>query len=324
MLSCPIRRKFRRGLFLLLSFFLSGCIVIPIPRDAHPPETRQNIKPEGPSPIVPGQTTKDEVFLILGEPDEASEDGSRVAYYWLKTKATVFLVAFNFFGVADWNKQYVFNITFDEKNVVLETTVQALEALPGLGYPAGPGRVHQRSPYLIERYSFLPDKGKFEILPKGTQIKVGQFTSSIPGQSKLVCAPWELVKTPGDEPFSTYIRNAFIMELKQVEGFSDRANVSISAILDKVDYVTSETFDPAAGTTGGMVVERYLVLAMTVSSSNGKTTAVREKYKIPMSPILSGSDCQDLAKGFLPAVQNLIGHLIRSPEFSALIGRENK
>lgn len=37
-----------------------------------------------------------------------------------------------------------------------------------------------------------------------------------------------------------------------------------------------------------------------------------------MSPILKGETCEDLARAFRPAVQNLIGNLIRSADFPIL------
>jgi hypothetical protein len=81
--------------------------------------------------------------------------------------------------------------------------------------------------------------------------------------------------------------------------------VTLSGNLDRIEYNTTE--------------KKYLSLMITVNSSNGKFLTVREKYKIPESHILSLHNCQELAKAFLPAVQNLISNLIQSPEFATLI-----
>ena len=125
--------------------------------------------------------------------------------------------------------------------------------------------------------------------------------------------------TPGDEAFPTYIRNALIMELNQAGAFSAQANITLTSNLDKEEYAHSDTFVSSSVTTGAMRGERYLVLVMTVKSSNGKSLTVRENYELPASPFLKGERCKDLARAFKPAVHNLIGNLFRSPEFPVLI-----
>jgi hypothetical protein len=292
---------------MLLSYSLSGCVIIPIPRDSSPTDTRQNIAPGIVSPIIPGQTTKEEVFLTLGEPDEVSEDGSRLAYHWFKTKGTIILLAFMFIGGADFDKEYVFNITFNENNLVMETAVH------DLGYTAYTGKEHLK--FRIDRYQvFLDDNPDYKKLLKDHQINVGFFTSSNPGHCELGCDPMEMAKTAGNEAFSQYIRTAFITELKQVQAYSPLADITFTANFDKVEY-------PCGGApfiNKALGIEKYLVLTMTFVSSNGKSLMVQEKYKIPQSPIFD-RPAQRLARAFRPAVQNLIGNLIRSPEFPALI-----
>jgi hypothetical protein len=308
------------GPIFLLFFVCNACVIVPVPWDSYLDETRQHITPVVLNSIIPGQTTKEEVFLILGEPDKASEDGSRLAYSWIKTKAKVLILAGGGYsgvaGIADINKQFIFSVTFDERNVVLEKGVHEryLRRSPEEEYPEG--RLWIR---VINRYDVQIDNKDFKGIINGKKINIGQFTSSNPGKSDLECPPLVFVKTPGDEAFSMYIRKAIISELNQVRAFSPQADVTITANLDSIEYVHSSTFDEKFENTGAMVTERYLVLVMTVISSNGRSLVIQEKYKIPMTPILKGETCQDLSQVFMPTVQRLIGNLIRSPEFPAMI-----
>ena len=271
MSSNPSEKSYLRrlGWFPLLSFTLSGCVVIPIPRDSHPTGTRQSIAQEIVLTIIAGQTTKEEVLLTLGEPDEASEDGSRLAYHWFKTKGTIIVIGFMFIGGGDLDKEYVFNITFDENNLVMETAVR------DLGYTGYTGREHRK--IRIDRYQVsLDDNPNYKKLLKENQINVGVFTSSNPGQCELGCDPLEMAKTPGNEAFSQYIRTALITELNQAKAFSPLADITLTANLDKLEY----TCDFLSIITEAMGKERYLVLTMTFGSSNGKSLKVQGKYKI--------------------------------------------
>ena len=298
----------RLGWLLLLSFTLSGCVMIPIPRDSNPPGTRQNITPEIVSPIIPGQTTKAEVLLALGEPDETSEDGSRWAYHWFKRKGTfIWINIGGGFGAFDLDKEYVFNITFDEKNLVLETAVH------DLGYTGYTGREHRK--IRIDRYQVsLNESANYKEILKEKQINVGVFTSANPGLCELGCDPFEMAKTPANEAFSQYIRTALITELNQAQAFSPSADITLTANLDQLEY----TCDFLSLITEAMGKERYLVLTMTFGSSNGKSLTVQGKHKI-LKGSIHDSQAKRLARVFRPAVQNLVDNLFRSPEFPALI-----
>jgi hypothetical protein len=294
--------------FLLLAFTLSGCVMIPIPRDSNPPGTRQNITPEIVSPIIPGQTTKEEVLMALGEPDEASEDGSRWAYHWFKRKLTIIGGGFGGVGAIDFDKQYVFNITFDENNLVME------KAVHDLGYTGYTGIEHRK--IRIDRYQVsLDDNPNYKKLLKENQINVGVFTSSNPGQCELGCDPFEMAKTPGNEAFSQYIRTALITELNQAQAFSPSADITLTANLDQLEY-TCDFLSIISELVGN---ERYLVLTMTFVSSNGKSLTVQGKYKILKGPSIHDSQAKRLARVFRPAVHDLIDNLFRSPEFPSLI-----
>ena len=72
--------------------------------------------------IIPGHTTKEEVFLALGEPDEVSPDGSSFVYRWAKVK--LLIVGPSYGGPVEMGKKYKLIITFDEHRVVTQREVQ--------------------------------------------------------------------------------------------------------------------------------------------------------------------------------------------------------
>jgi len=97
---------------------LSGCLVIPV--DYYSKASRHNISAKTQSLLQPGVTTKEEVFLILGEPDYASDDGQRIGYAWKKVKFVVFVYT----GAAEFEKGYLLQIKFDSDNRVLDVDLR--------------------------------------------------------------------------------------------------------------------------------------------------------------------------------------------------------
>src|SRR3972149_9007307 len=79
------------GFCATLGAICAGCVIIPT--DYHTPDSRTNVREETTITIIPGQTTKEDIFLALGEPDEVSPDGSRLVYHWTKVKAIWIVVA---------------------------------------------------------------------------------------------------------------------------------------------------------------------------------------------------------------------------------------
>ena len=59
-------------------------------------------------------------------------------------------------------------------------------------------------------------------------------------------------------------------------------------------------------------------LGLTVLSSNGKSITVIENYKFTSS-FFGETACNQTAQALMPAVQNLIGKLTRSPQFINLL-----
>ena len=117
----------RKSLHLYL-----GCIVFSaigagcIPVNYYPADSRRNVREETALMIIPGQTTREEVFLLLGEPDQFSSDGSRVVYNWAKVKA---LVGGTLYATEAVQKSSLI-ITFNESGVVEQREVKNPNRLP--------------------------------------------------------------------------------------------------------------------------------------------------------------------------------------------------
>ena len=112
-----------RGLAWSGLVFLAGCLVIPV--DYYKTGSRHNLNTKTPEKLQVGTTTKEEVFLLLGEPDVVYEDGQNLRYYWRKVKA-LWSVAVGTTGGGvgaagadgEIDRQYVLSVSFDSSNRV--------------------------------------------------------------------------------------------------------------------------------------------------------------------------------------------------------------
>jgi outer membrane protein assembly factor BamE (lipoprotein component of BamABCDE complex) len=117
------RLVFRLGLAAGGAVLLAGCLVIPV--DYFTSESRHNLNTKTPEKLQVGTTTKEEVFLLLGEPDVAFEDGQNLRYNWRKVKALwAIAVGATGGGVGGGGaggqigRQYVLEVSFDSSNRV--------------------------------------------------------------------------------------------------------------------------------------------------------------------------------------------------------------
>ncbi len=90
----------RKGLGVLLAagalLGSTGCLVWPFPT-GDLLSGRGRILPEYASPLEPGQTTREDVLLRLGEPDVVLDGGSVFIYQWTEVRG---FVAFGGHGTA--------------------------------------------------------------------------------------------------------------------------------------------------------------------------------------------------------------------------------
>ena len=113
------KNSFHRNLLcIIFSGLCAGCIV---PWNDYAAGSRRNVREETAQMIIPGQTTKEEVYFALGAPDEVSPDGSRVVYNWAKVKA---LVGVGLGATSEAVQKSSLIITFNERGVVVQREVQ--------------------------------------------------------------------------------------------------------------------------------------------------------------------------------------------------------
>ena len=159
------------------------------------------------------------------------------------------------------------------------------------------------STYATSRYSICADNVTALRNFGGKTINVGAFTATMPGQSEIMCRGVGPIKTPDGEPFSEFVRKALIDEMVIANVFSPKASVTLTGNLNNID------FSSASGTWN---------LSLTVNSSNGKSMNVTENYSYTTS-FYGETACNQTAQALMPAVQNLIGKVTRSPEFAILV-----
>ncbi|MEI8290718.1 MAG: hypothetical protein WCH99_14725 [Verrucomicrobiota bacterium] len=100
-------------IFLLVFLALTtGCLLIPT--DYHDVGVRHNINEKTPDLFKLAMSIKEEVFLKLGEPDFASEDGRQIGYAWTKVKALLIVASPGGGGVAEFKRSYVLQVSFDD------------------------------------------------------------------------------------------------------------------------------------------------------------------------------------------------------------------
>lgn len=156
--------------------------------------------------------------------------------------------------------------------------------------------------YSSNRYS--PSSNNTELLKTAgaKPVNIGNFTSTIPGLKEIWCRGDARITTQDGEQFSDFIRNALQAELNAANAYSAEAPVTITGNIDEMDFSSN---------SGNWVI------SVTLKSSNGAILSLTENYKFNTS-IDTRSACNQTAQAMVPAVQNLITRIIKSPKFAAL------
>lgn len=94
-------------------------------------------------------------------------------------------------------------------------------------------------------------------------------------------------------------------ELKLSEVYAEDAKVKLSGHFTKLNFSSGST-------------KSSWHIVLEVRSSNGSSTTVEEVYKFPFS-LIANSVCGQAAQAFVPAVQDLLGKLVHSPDFAKLV-----
>lgn len=161
------------------------------------------------------------------------------------------------------------------------------------------------STYSSSRYSVSTDNVVALRTLGGKMLNIGDFSATKPGQKEIMCRGVGPIKTPDGETFADFVRKAMLDELKMANAYSSSAPTIISGNLDAIDFSSN------SGTWS---------LALTVKASSGKSMSVSENYSYTSS-FYGETACNQTAQALMPAVQNLVGKVVRSPEFIALVSQ---
>lgn len=155
--------------------------------------------------------------------------------------------------------------------------------------------------FTAQRYSISADNDMTLKAMAGTHVTVGTFTTAKEfDHSCRLVGPIEL---PDGLTYEGYVQKAFKDELQVAGLYDTQAPVSLTGVLTNV----------SSGSTSGT-----WEISITVNSSNGKSLSADEHYDFHTS-FSAVSACHNVADAFQPAVQSLIGKVIASPDFKALL-----
>lgn len=162
------------------------------------------------------------------------------------------------------------------------------------------------STYMPQRYSINANTNVALKTIDAGNINVGSFKG--PAKFDNNCRAAGPIAPPDSMSFEAYIQNALADELKVAGKFDEKTpKVTLSGAIEKLE------FSSARGLTGGS-----WDIGVKVSSSNGKSTFISEHYEFN-SGFIADTACKQTAEAYLPAVQNLIGKLVKAPEFKSLV-----
>lgn len=162
------------------------------------------------------------------------------------------------------------------------------------------------STYMPQRYNISADNNvSLKAIGVGN-INVGSFKG--PNTFDNTCRGAGPIAPPDNMSFEAYIQKALADELKVAGMFDEKTpKATLSGVLEKLSFSSSR------GLTGG-----EWDIGLRINSSNGKSIFVSEHYEFN-SGFVADTACKQTAEAYLPAVQNLIGKLIKAPNFKSLL-----
>lgn len=166
------------------------------------------------------------------------------------------------------------------------------------------------STFTPQRYSISADNNvALKAIGVGN-INVGAFSG--PSSFDRACRGAGPIAPPDNMSFEAYIQKALADELKVAGMFDEKTpRTTLTGAVEKLSFSSSR------GLTGG-----EWNIALRLNSSNGKSLFVTEHYEF-QSGFVADTACKQTAEAYLPAVQNLIGKAIKSPEFKGLLAQSN-
>jgi hypothetical protein len=162
------------------------------------------------------------------------------------------------------------------------------------------------STYMPQRYSISADNNMALKMIEVGNINVGSFKGQANFDSS--CRAAGPIAPPDNMSFEAYIQKALADELKVAGKFDEKTpKITLSGIVEQLAFSSSR------GLTGGS-----WNIGLRVNSSNGRSSYVSEYYEFN-SGFIADTACKQTAEAYLPAVQNLIGKLVKSAEFVTLV-----
>ncbi|MDA8417112.1 MAG: hypothetical protein M0Z78_08690 [Betaproteobacteria bacterium] len=138
---------------------------------------------------------------------------------------------------------------------------------------------------------------------EGKSVAVGAFESFQPGLKNIACRLNGDVYAPRKVPFSDFIRDGLIENLKTAGGYNEGSQIILSGKLNSIDFSSHSG---------------YWTISMTISSSNGKSLTVSDKYEFETG--FGGVNaCNDVRTALMPAVHDLFDKVFGHPEFATLL-----
>lgn len=140
----------------------------------------------------------------------------------------------------------------------------------------------------------------------GPKVSVGAFTqpASITAEG-LVCVGKPTLP-PDGQTFAEYVRGALMAELKMADRYAENAPIRITGDLTAIENQAS-MFD----------VNAAWLLSIKLAA-NGRSMSVSDKFSF-RAVAGEHDSCSGSAYRLGDAVQNLLGKIVRSPEFARLI-----
>lgn len=116
------------------------------------------------------------------------------------------------------------------------------------------------------------------------------------------------ITPPERTTFEAFIQQALADEIRATGAFNEAApKMALFGELKTLVFSSTSTFSDA-----------WWILKIRISSSNGKTMEIAEKYDFKTS---FGADtaCQEAADAYIPAVKKLVEKLVKSSQFTSLL-----
>jgi len=162
------------------------------------------------------------------------------------------------------------------------------------------------STFTPQRYNISADNNMALKAIGVSNINVGTFSGPISFDKN--CRAVGPISPPDNMSFEAYIQKALADELKVAGLFDEKTpKATLSGVIEQLSFSSSR------GLTGG-----EWDISLRINSSTGKSILISEHYEFE-SGFIADTACKQTAEAYLPAVQNIIGKLIKSPEFKSLV-----